>query len=291
MFASNQITTTQSIIGSLPVEDDEILVSLNSVDQYISNDLLPSYLNNHIDEILPLIGISIEIQYKDPSLGTKTYIVSGIINDYDDHAGYSLMVTQDEFNRLVYDNPGSLKERSLFVKMSESQRDDLIIYATNQGYIHKTIYSSQLYALGEGIGVSSVIIFSLSIVLISIGALLMYAFMSVHLFSHQKEIGILLSLGMRKKQLREIYTLIWGILLFISFILSIGIGYVIIYLLNQSLRDYWSILIKVFYMSGQTILYALIASMIYLVIATLLSLRKVMALEPINIIKGIQPSK
>jgi ABC-type lipoprotein export system ATPase subunit len=291
MFASNQITTTQSIIGSLPVEDDEILVSLNSVDQYISKDLLPSYLNNHLDEILPLIGTSIEIQYKDPSLGTKTYIVSGIINDFDDHAGYSLMVTQDEYNRLVYDNPGSLKERSLFVKIAESERDDFIIYATNQGYIHKTMYSSQLYALGEGIGVSSVIIMSLSFVLIFIGALLMYAFMSVHLFSHQKEIGILLSLGMRKMQLREIYTLIWGILLFISFILSIGIGYVIIYLLNQSLRDYWSILIKVFYMSGQTILYALIASIIYLVIATLLSLRKVMALEPINIIKGIQPSK
>lgn len=286
-FSSHLIPISLPIIGTLPVSDDEILVSLSQVDTYIDSNLIPSYLSDHLDVVQDLIGTEIEIDYVSDLLGSKTYTVTGIINDFGEDVTFSLMVSQDEFNTLVYENNESQKERSLYVIMSSDERTHLISYMIDQEYSHQSAYSQQLYMLAEGIEISSVIILSISLVFLSIGGLLIYSFMSMHLLSHQKEMGILLSLGMRKKQILEIYSMIWGIMLFFSFMMSLGIGLIVIHLTNQSLRSYWSILIKVFYMNGFTILYAFVASMIYLMIAIMLSVKKVMRIEPINIIKGI----
>jgi len=285
-FASSNMYTEFTLIGNLPTQESEIVICLNYVDTYIDSSLIPGSLTNHYDEIQQLLGVEIVLDYPGNSFNQKTYTVVGIFDDYDQNSQFTFMVSPDEFERLVYENQDSSRELYLHVNVDPSEQQELLKYAMNHNLIHISIFSDQLYLLQIGIVTSSVIVLALGIVFAVIGLLLIVSFISINLTHTKKEIGILLSLGFRKKQIIEIYAFIWGILLAISYMISVGLSFILAYLQNKALADYWNVIIKVFYINFTTVMLSGLFSLLFLVVSTIFSLTKIMKIESINIIRG-----
>ncbi len=285
-FASSNMYTEFPLVGNFPTQENEIVICLNFVDTYIDYNLIPGSLTNQYDEIQQLLGSEIVLDFPGNSFNQKTYTVVGILDDYDQNSQFTFMVSPNEFESLIYENQGSSRELYLHVNVDPSEQQELLKYAMNHHLIHISIFSDQLYLLQKGIVASSVIVLTLGIVFAFIGMLLIFSFISINLTHTKKEIGILLSLGFRKKQIIEIYGFIWGILLSISYVLSIGISFVLAFLQNKALAEYWNVIIKVFYINLTTVILSGLFSLLLLVACTILSLTKIMKIESINIIRG-----
>lgn len=286
-FISDQYVLTQPLIGRMPITDDEIVIALNYVDLYINPSLMPSYLTNHYDEIEILLNQSLTLHFKGKQVTSKTYTITGIVDDFNTPNHFTFLVENDEYERLVYHTEDSPKEVYLNIVMSSDEKTVILNHILDENYLHISIYSDQLYTLEQGIETSSIIVLGIAVVFAIIGALLIYSFFTINMMNSQKEIGILLSLGVRKKQITEMYSMIWGMLMLIAYLISLGIGYVIAMIQNRALARYWMIVIKVFYVGIDSIILTLVFSVVYILFIVLLTLKKIVKLEPINIIRNV----
>lgn len=282
-FTHHNYTTENNLIGRQPENTREILLPLTKIEA-ISSDLLPSDYTNDFVSISSLLGQTVEINYTYNSTVTP-YTVVGIIDDFDAPELFNYQLYLNEYQSIVYMKENSPKQIYAHVNVEDVDLSLFLDYLTKNDYTSISIYSHQLNTLNEGMRISTTIVISISIVFLLLSLFLIHSFVILNLSRSTSEIGIYMSLGFTKKDIAEIFGFVWLAIFMVSYTLTLAISYIIAYLQNKALSNYWKVLIKVFYVNIETVFYTLIVGLIFLMSALYLSLKQISTFEPITLMR------
>lgn len=285
----------KSLYGTVPTKVDEVIISLTSVmeaenvqyDEFINNkDFI---INKYLNKILPLIN-----PYNNPN-GVEPledgYKVTGILNDvespYNEYiSSESIYLYDDHFNDAFNQYFLGMKHHGLVYIGNKTDSIRLLSDIHNNGYVHNTHVSNELYDYNKTIKQFKDISYWLTLFICIFTSILMYTFISNSIEYKKKDIGILRSLGLSGKDCSKIFIIESIIIdIFVTIIAIITT----VYLANR-LNKYLNYLIgtNIAYLDFNIVSISLLImfGLLLAIISSYLPVRSIARMKPIEAIKN-----
>jgi len=277
------------LVGSMPIMENEVVVSLSMLSNYISNEVVPGDITGDANAISNYIGQTITIDESFYGLGEVEYIISGIIDDFNLANRIQLIFNESTYEYLVYNNMSSGIQVALFAQMSQENNDylELVRLTDEINAEHYTVYSIQLYGLKNVMGKTGGLVSGVGIVLIIISGILIYSYISQSIYTKQKEIGIMRSLGASKEEVSRIYLIESLMVVMLAYIFSLLLVIIAVQLQNKSITQSWNLSIMLLYIDYKTILSGIGIALLSSIISAYIPIRKMILLTPISAIRNL----
>lgn len=277
------------LVGSMPIMENEVVVSLSMLSNYISNEVVPGDITGDANAISNYIGQTITIDESFYGLGEVEYIISGIIDDFNLANRIQLIFNESTYEYLVYNNMSSGIQVALFAQMSQENNDylELVRLTDEINAEHYTVYSIQLYGLKNVMVKTGGLVSGVGIVLIIISGILIYSYISQSIYTKQKEIGIMRSLGASKEEVSRIYLIESLMVVMLAYIFSLLLVIIAVQLQNKSITQSWNLSIMLLYIDYKTILSGIGIALLSSILSAYIPIRKMILLTPISAIRNL----
>ncbi|MGD9909434.1 MAG: ATP-binding cassette domain-containing protein [Candidatus Izemoplasmatales bacterium] len=278
-----------TLVGDMPIKENEVVVSLSMLSNYIGNEVVPGDITGDAVRISNYIGETISINESYYGLGEEEYIITGIIDDFNMSNRVQLVFNKSMYEFLVYQNMTSGIQVALFAQMNQDNvsYDEIVRLTEDRNAEHYTVYSIQLYGLKDVMTKTGGLVSGIGAVLIIISGFLIYSYISQSIYTKQKEIGIMRALGATKNEVSKIYLLESFIVVLISYLLSIILVYIAVQLQNNSITHSWNLSIRLLYIDYKTILTGCGIAILASLLSAYIPIRKMILLTPITAIRKI----
>lgn len=273
------------LIGEIPVSSDQVVVSLSMLDKFISDSIVAGTLTGKTSEIMSFIGNTIILETSTDYY--ETFIVSGIIDDFNLNPSLTFMFTEDVFEEFDFNNKslGKIEVYNVILTGNKILDSNLIEYFYDNNIRHDNSYSYQIYAVEDIQDRISPILFIMGIVFLLIGFLTLVNYIISTINLKQKEIGILLSIGVPTKNIKELFFIQIMVIISISFVLTTLLLILATHFQNESLASEWNLDIDVFLLRFKDIA-TLISLTFAVAIATfIIVLRRITRMSPVKAIR------
>ncbi len=255
---------------------------------------ISEYLADKISKNLPsknLIGNDISLYIvdnskKEPFIINVNLKIAGIIKksniDLIENSSYAY-ISYDKLKDIYLLNGKSLYPNNLSIKINKKDDIDKVkkeFLNMDFEIVSKTKFEKEIYNYLDIITIILSLFCSISLI---VSIIMITIVMYINVIERTKEIGILRSIGLRKKDIRRIFTLeafIIGIFIgLFSSVLSINIGSVFDDILNNMFK------IKIISIDIEYILFGIFISIIVVVLATISPSKKASKIDPIKALR------
>ncbi len=266
---------------------------------HFEEDLLQNYLNNNLDFYNKANTISLSSDF------IKSIDVAGIVYDSyltDNHTVYvndSLFDELSQIIKLTYADisfvliprPNSKKENKLFVSFTDKKIKSGNITVNNESYksFSYSIDNEIVYQANKTVDKFNNLLKTISMIVCIIFVIFSIIFINYHFLGviqdRKKEIGILRSLGISKREIVEIFILEGLYILLSTIVIVVLLFLLLILMLNNIFKTSSSLLTNLFSLSFNHILLIIGISILSLIIGIIVPLIKISSKKPIDLIK------
>lgn len=274
---SNEIDP-YSMYGTIPMSDDEILVSLSYLARLVSE---PNISIDQFDDFLN-IQYEIELEYDGIYLN-RNYTITGIV--FTDN--YTLYLNDGEFNHLkeLIGYNKNNNDKNIYFEFGNKTETLLLIQdiLDVDGYILANQATEIYYGYLALESFKTTAILLLYIVVTLLVMMLIY-FTSNLIKINKYNIGVLSSLGFSKNNLAFIFGLENFKILSLSFLISLPLKFIIISLINQNYRKNLNISINIIKQNFWSNIIVYFVSLLVVLLIQIYTIRALRKRELINII-------
>lgn len=297
-FGTLDNTMTNEQTNLYELQDDEIIIN-GDFYNYIfgsSIDWEQLYRNYSISidsgeplrNALPKLGteISIKITYADKSIiNIENKKVVGVSTNYslDKEAAYSIYGTRVSVglsNEILSSNyVAELNWKNIKDKnevLTSLRNADIVIFGAEAALVYEKeyiIHQMSYFLIGVAIVISLISLISI------------FNLVNAKIRDKKREIGILVAIGLRKREVNFIYLFSMICMILVSSFLTLGFLYLVVFIVNTILRQNPFGFISYFNVTGLTYLVILVTSII-MFIASLYPLIRITNKKPVDIIKN-----
>lgn len=274
----------------LPEDDFEIVLTydmLSAMGYFV--DTSP-HDSNYIDSLLNQ-KVQVSYEYNNSNLSNEYTLVGVIYGSLS--KGWPVIFTQSQFDTIASNQytEYQFSETDMLTAtafLSDNNRDNakFIENVNKLNYHHETQYSSMLYMLEEMTTQSRKILLIIGGVFAVFTTFMIFTFISSSIAAKQKQIGTLRAIGARGIDVSKIF-ITEGLIIamFSSIIANIGTA-VVINLINNSIVEQYNVKLVLLYVNLISIMIVFALSVVVIVIATFLPLKRITLMKPIKAIKN-----
>jgi ABC-type lipoprotein export system ATPase subunit/ABC-type lipoprotein release transport system permease subunit len=285
LIGSNYDETMGPLIGNVPTEDNEIMISLSVLERYMNEVIIAGDITGNTNEISAYLNkqISLDLTYYD--MGITEYTVSGIIDDFNTGNSIPLFFSQDLLNHFDYENKDSGYMIGLTASVNGNY-ESIVTIVNEQDVRYMTRFSPELYSMSDIVIHTVPMIEVIGILIIVIALLIMTSYISYTIVSSIKEIGIIRSLGLSKIEVSKVYVLQNLFIVLIAFIISTILVIVSITIQNKEISRAWELSTGILYFDYLTFVITIIIAILISFIASIIPVVKINKLPPISVIRN-----
>lgn len=302
------LENTVTVYGNEKTEDisdlskNDIVLSFDTLLQIYPNlnHLFETYTKEHSDlsyqdlqkkfleekkDFIPILKQSVAIDYgiekemtvyvRGIHLGEGNYVARTLLQDIQ-------VNLKPIYSYVVYENDYQNMKR-IFKKYPLS--DTFQEHETYEGYVYQVPYQLKINNTTNTYRTLSKIIMIVGLIVLFFTLLLFTHFITTTIRYNKKKIGIFRAIGTRKRDIVKIFSLESFVISLFSYVVAMGIWYGVVYLLNQSVGS-TLYQFEPFYINPYTYLFMFLFSVVLAICITILSLSKILKIQPIDAIQN-----
>jgi len=290
-LADAGVLASENIIGELPENSNEIIISLShilDIEDITLNEYLIGqdiYNNSWIGRSVELKSVSsIDFDLE------ASYTIIGIFDDVNENSSFTTrngMYVLSEVFDTFFEKYQSFFEKGLLVQIDKDLNNaDLYNDLYNKGYQHDTYMSYVLIDLnGTVVNLRYIIIGLFTFILIYV-SIIIHSYFSNTMDNRHKQLGVLKTLGLSNKECGKIYIWETTLVLGISFILAIPVNFVFNFIIQLIINQISVYPIMIFHFDMINILVVIFCVSLLSYISTVLSVRSIFKCNIIDVIRS-----
>lgn len=284
IFTENGVSET-----ALKLAENEVIISYdiyrklfpdaNSVSHYLVGNA-----PEHINEIISLAVKEVN-DYE--CIRLDNMILKGVSFQASDalESPNNVVIHQNTLNKVYYKSVGceklivglaSVKDLHGFLKDLRTQ--SVSVYVVNSNFF---------YGFEETANQFGLVFIVLSCIMSLILLLFVINLISVSILNQRKEIGILRALGARSSDVFKIYIFQSLLIGAVACVVSFGLSFLMAWVFNTSFTSGYMLFLNLLFVNWLTVLIIFTASFVIMGIATVIPLRKIVKMRPIDAIKNL----
>lgn len=275
------------LVGEMAKEDNEIVLSLTFLDEYISEMIIPGDITGDNDAIGEYLDETITLDLDAYGLGEKTFVIVGIVDDFNQGSNIQFVFNNKIFNYLEYNNyiDGKIIGLKLHFDNLIMDYNDIVSLLNDNQARHYTKYSFELYSMGNVMKSVSPLLASSGLVLILISGVMISSYISYIIQTKKREIGILRSMGISSVEVGKIYFLQSFFILLVAYLISLVFTNISVFLQNKEIVESWNISVKILYFDAMVYIISFVFIVFITMISTLIPVYRSIVLQPIRAIR------
>ncbi len=273
------------LIGSLPTQDNEIVIRLSDLSNYFSGwidtqNITKTEIENYLNKT-----ITLDLSYY--GQGEKKFTVVGIIDNRTIDVNFTYMLDKNMFYYYTYNAKDSSKVILTAYLGKDTSENHMFIHNLQQNNNIKfdTIYSNQLYGLQSYVRSTRNVSYIIGAVFAIFASIMIATFISISIKDKQKEIGTLRALGARGIDILKIFGLESFLIIFITDLFAFLGTYFVLKWQNNMITDSLNLNIVLLYLNYFSIITTLLFSIFLTAISTVIPLSRITKMLPIKTIK------
>lgn len=275
----NNIDEDELEEGKLP-KDNEIVISKYLADKIVSNENYSSILGKEIDLYI------LDNSSTEPFIINEKVKISGIYKRdklsiiADSMYGY---ISYSNLNTIYNKNSKKLLPTNLSVEVDDEDNIDMVKKNVDSLGFECTSSSSLLEDIYSYLDIATFILSSFSILSLIVSSIMIMIIMHINVVERTKEIGILRSLGARKKDIKRIFKSEALILGLVVGSISIIISNLISFLIKDIIYNNFEI--NFTSIKGEFMLMGILLSTIICIISSLIPASKASKVDPVDALR------
>lgn len=280
-----QTEVSGTLVGDLPTSSDQLVVSLSLLDKFTDSPTIAGELTGNTAEISNYIGSTITLQTALDNY--QTFTISGIVDDFDLSPAFTLMFKEEVYERFDYANAslGKIQVYNVVLTGNRSIDTTLLKYFSNNDIKHDNSYSYQIYAAEDIHDKISPILLIMGLTFLIIGFLTLVNYIISTVNQKQREIGILLSIGVPTRNIKQLFLIHIMAVISISFLLTTILLVIATSIQNASLAIEWGLSIDIFLLRLSHIIILLTLIIAIAILTFAIILRRIIKMTPVKAIR------
>lgn len=275
----NNINESELEVGKSP-KDNEIIISKYLADKMTSNEDYSSILGKEIDLYI------LDNSSSEPFIISEKVKISGIYKRdkisiiADSMYGY---ISYSNLNKIYDKNIKKLLPTNISVEIDDEDNIDMVKKSINNLNFECTSSSNLLEDIYSYLDIATFILSSFSILSLIVSSIMIMIIMHINVVERTKEIGILRSLGARKKDIKRIFkneALVLGIIIGC---ISIIVSNIISILMKDAIYNNFEI--NFTNIKGEFMIIGLLLSIIICIISSLAPASKASKVDPVEALR------